>query len=58
VLRQSGAQVRLIVARPITDPNGANNNDAPIIQSDTLDDYLDSLYLKLLEMDAYLSAVR
>lgn len=51
VLRQSGASVRLIVARPVSDPSSYGGTDAAIVPTDTLDDYLDNLFYRLMEMD-------
>ena len=52
VLRQSGEAVRLIVARPVSDPGAYKGSEAAIIPTDTLDEYLDNLFYKLMEMDA------
>jgi len=54
VLRQSGAAVRLIVARPVHDSSSSNDNGTAVIPTDTLDEYLETLCYRLMEMDAYL----
>lgn len=52
VLRQSGEAVRLIVARPVSEPGAYKGSDAAVIPTDTLDEYLDNLFYRLMEMDA------
>lgn len=56
VLRQSGAQVRLIVARPVPDSDSkTTGSEAPIIATDTLDEYLENLNAKLDEIDDFIN---
>lgn len=53
VLRQSGASVRLVVARPVKDPHSdSTRNGVTVIPTDTLDEYLDNLFYQLTEMDS------
>lgn len=51
VLRQSGAQVRLVVARPTDEPSQSQQRrDNPaIILTATLEDYLDNLNAQQLD---------
>ncbi|XP_067937564.1 multiple PDZ domain protein-like isoform X3 [Watersipora subatra] len=50
VLRQSGACVRLIVARPAKDSSAPVDSKAVVVPTDGLDEYLETLFYRLMEM--------
>ena len=52
VLRQSGASVRLVVARPAKEYSLPASGKAMVVPTDSLDEYLDTLFYSLMESQA------
>lgn len=54
VLRQAGSHVRLIVARPINEPQSVPTQDAPIVPTIQLDQHLEQIMSVLEKQDQML----
>jgi hypothetical protein len=54
VLRQAGSHVRLIVARPINEPQSVPTPDAPIVPTIQLDQHLEQIMSMLDKQDQML----
>ena len=52
VLRQSGASVRLVVARPAKESSLPDSSQAVVLPTETLDDYLTTLVERLMQIRA------